>query len=95
LKNEIKKPSPKSAPSSPKKLNDNCHKGVVSPVSSEKTRRMSVPNSMEFDLDDSIQAANINKKLNFTPSTVREKMTEFGTDILLVFSEETGDTTPL
>lgn len=75
LKNEIKKPSPKSAPCSPKKLNDNCHKGVVSPVSSEKTRRMSVPNSMEFDLDDSIQAANINKKLNFTPSTVREKMT--------------------
>ncbi|XP_071179621.1 uncharacterized protein [Mytilus edulis] len=71
-KNDVKKTSPKSAPSSPR--NDNVHKGVVSPVSTEKTRRMSVPNSMEFDLDDSIQAASINKKLNFTPSTVREKM---------------------
>lgn len=76
VKTEMKKSHPaKISPPSPKKLGDSCHKNVISPISVDKTRRLSIPNSMEFDLDDSIQAANVNKKLHFTPSTLHEKMT--------------------
>lgn len=76
VKTDLKKsPAAKASPPSPKKVGDSCHKNVISPFAADKTRRHSIPHSMEFDLDDSIQAANVNKKLHFSACTLREKMT--------------------